>query len=238
MIAVTNGVAPNFHMAVTVDIVVLTVRDDQLQVLLVERGTEPDLGAFAVPGGFVRGHEDTDEAALRELAEETGLDGRRLHLEQLRTYAAPDRDPRGRVVTVAYLAIAPNLPIPSAGTDARDASWRPVSDIVSGDIKLAFDHLNILLDGLERARAKLEYTTLAAAFCGEVFTVSDLRRVYEVVWGAPLDPRNFHRKVVNAVDFVEPTGERRVLETGRPAALYRRGPATVLYPPMLRSASG
>jgi 8-oxo-dGTP diphosphatase len=220
--------------AVTVDLIVLTVREDQLHVLLIERGIEPYPGEFALPGGFILDHEDADEAALRELAEETSLDGRGLHLEQLRTYATPGRDPRGRVVTVAYLAIAPNLPVPTAGTDARHASWQPFDRIDCGDIELAFDHAAILRDGVERARAKLEYTTLAAAFCGEVFTMSDLRRVYEVVWGVSIDPRNFHRKVVKTEGFVEPTGDKRPGETGRPATLYRRGPATTLYPPMLR----
>lgn len=237
MIAVSDA-ARNFRMAVTVDVVVLTVREDQLQVLLVERGNAPYLGELALPGGFVRGHEDVDGAALRELGEETGLDGSRLFLEQLRTYGTPERDPRGRVVTVAYLALAPDLPVPVAGTDARAARWSPVSRVASGALRLAFDHARILADGVERARAKLEYTTLAAAFCPDVFTVSDLRRVYEVVWGVVIDPRNFRRKVVTARGFVEPTGDRRAHQTGRPAALYRRGPATDLHPAMLRTGAG
>ncbi|WP_436970985.1 NUDIX hydrolase [Micromonospora coxensis] len=222
-------------MSLTVDLVVLTVRDDRLHVLLIERGKEPFRGKTALPGGFVRSREDSDAAALRELAEETGLDGRTLHLEQLRSYTEPDRDPRGRVVSVAYLALAPDLPLPVAGTDARHARWTPVADIGPGD--LAFDHARILADGLERARAKLEYTTLATAFCPPTFTITELRRVYEVVWGVSLDARNFHRKVVNAEDFLVATGTRRVPDVGRPAALYRAGGATVLYPPMLRAAA-
>jgi 8-oxo-dGTP diphosphatase len=223
-------------MAVTVDVVVLTIRDDELQVLLVERGIEPFRGRLALPGGFVHPDEDADRAARRELAEETALDGDGLYLEQLRTYTAPDRDPRGRVVTVAYLAIAPDLPVPVGGTDARSARWQPVLPVLSGDVELAFDHRDIVVDGVDRARSKLEYTTLATAFCPEVFTMTQLRRVYEVVWGVSIDARNFHRKVANAEDFLVPTGERRLQETGRPAALYRRGPARTLFPPMLRVA--
>jgi 8-oxo-dGTP diphosphatase len=219
----------------TVDLVVLTVRDDRLQVLLIERGEDPYLGTSALPGGFVNEYEGLDEAAVRELAEEAGLDGRRLHLEQLRTYATPGRDPRARVATVAYLAIAPDLPVPVAGTDARAAAWVPAGDPATPLPELAFDHGQILADAIERARGKLEYTTLAAAFCADEFTMGELRRVYEVVWGVALDGRNFHRKMLGAKGFLVPTGGRRMPEVGRPAVLYRRGPAGELYPPLLRS---
>lgn len=223
-------------LSVTVDLVIFTVREDRLQVLLVERGKAPFLGRAALPGGYVREGETLDDTALRELREETGLDGRQLHLEQLKSYGDPDRDPRGRVITVAYLALGPDLPLPTAGTDARFARWAAVDAITPGE--LAFDHAVILGDALERARAQLEYTTVAAAFCPEPFSVSELRRVYEVVWGFPLDPSNFRRKVTGADGFLRPTGERRVAETGRPAALYHRGTAKLLYPPLLRSGSG
>jgi 8-oxo-dGTP diphosphatase len=236
------------EVLLTVDLVVLTVRDDRLQVLLIERGKEPFLGGLALPGGFLREGEDLDDAAIRELTEETGLDGRRLHLEQLRVYGRPGRDPRGRVVTVAYLAIAPNLPVPVAGTDARHARWAPVTEqlysppdppVEPADpaTTLVFDHPMILRHAIERAREELEYTTVAAAFCGESFTVTELRQVYETVWGRPLDPRNFHRKVLGAEGFLVPTGERRIPELGRPALLYRRGDARLLNPPMLRAES-
>jgi 8-oxo-dGTP diphosphatase len=216
---------------VTVDLVILTVHGEHLQVLLVERGNEPYRGRLALPGGFLRHKENLDDAAVRELAEETALDGTRLHLEQLGAYSAPDRDPRGRVITVGYLAIAPSLPIPVAGSDARAARWAAVDTVTAG---LAFDHNKILADGIERARSKLENTTLATAFCADTFTIGELRQVYEAVWGVPLDPRNFNRKVTNTHGFVVPTGAMRSQETGRPAALYRRGPATTLYPSILR----
>jgi len=154
-----------------------------------------------------------------------------MHLEQLATYGAPDRDPRGRVVSVAYLAIAPDLPLPQAGTDARSAHWSPVGKVRHA---LAFDHAEILADAMERARNLLEFTTLAAAFCGQEFTVGDLRNVYEVVWDTQLDPRNFNRKVASTKGFIEPTGNKRALGTGRPAVLYRRGEATILNPALMR----
>jgi len=221
---------PHAPVRITVDLVILTIRADRLHVLLVERDNEPYQGALALPGGFVRPEEALEDAARRELAEETALDDRRMHLEQLNAYGAPDRDPRGRVVTVAFLAIAPSLPAPVAGSDARAARWVPV-DTLDG---LAFDHDQILADGLERARSKLESTTLATAFCADTFTIGELRRVYEVVWGIPLDPRNFNRKVTSTDGFVVATGATRSQDTGRPAALYRRGPATTLYPAVLR----
>jgi 8-oxo-dGTP diphosphatase len=224
----------HLRLRLAVDLAILTVRQDRLQALFIERGKDPYQGQLALPGGFLRDREDLLSAAERELAEETDLDGRNLHLEQLATYGEPDRDPRGRVVSVAYLAIAPDLPIPTAGSDARSAYWAPVDSIAG---KLAFDHETILDDAVERARERLEYTTLASVFCGEKFTIGELRRVYEVVWGVELDPRNFNRKILHTEGFVVATGEKRSQETGRPAALYRRGPARSLYPPMLRVAA-
>lgn len=224
------GAYPPF--AVTVDLVVLTIREDALQVLLVRRGGEPFAGAWALPGGFVGIDEDVADAAARELAEETAVPVGGAHLEQLATYGAPGRDPRMRVVSVAHLVLAPDLPSPAAGTDAADARWWPVVEAVGLD--LAFDHARILDDGLERARAKLEYTPLGAAFCPPAFTVAELRRVYELVWGVRLDPRNFHRKVTGADGFLEPTGETTTRDGGRPAALFRSGRTARLHPPLLR----
>lgn len=215
--------------AVTVDLVVLTVREGGLHVLLVRRGIEPYQGKWALPGGFVLEDEDLGSAARRELAEETGLADAGGHLEQLASYGAPDRDPRGRVVTVAYLALLPDLPVPTAGTDAAEAQWRPV-----GELGLAFDHDRILADGIERARSKLEYTPLAAAFCPPEFTIAALRQVYEAVWGEAIDPRNFHRKATSTPGFVSPTGGSTEGGAGRPARLYRRGDAALLNPPLLR----
>ncbi len=217
----------------TVDLVILTVRSGELCVLVVERGAEPFLGQDALPGGFLQAGETLLDAALRELAEETNLDGHDLHLEQLAVYDDPDRDPRGRIVSVAYLAIAPDLPVPVGGSDAASARWAPVSEIRG---TMAFDHTLILDNAVERARSLLEFTTLAAAFCAEEFTIGDLRHVYEVVWSTTLDPRNFSRKIASTAGFVQATGGKRAPETGRPAALYRRGPAKWLSPPLMRAA--
>lgn len=224
--------------AMTVDLVVLTVRDDELSVLLVRRGIEPFKGRWALPGGFVMHDEGLLDAAERELAEETGIVTVGAHLEQLATYGAPGRDPRGRVVSCAYLALLPDMPVPSAGSDAADATWLPVAEVLAGTAALAFDHDEILRDGLERARSKIEYTPLAAAFCEPEFTVAALRRVYEAVWGVTLDPRNFHRKVTTTPGFVTATDGTTTRDGGRPAQLYRRGDATVLHPAMLRPTPG
>lgn len=218
--------------AVTVDLVVLTLRDGGLHVLLVERGAEPWRGRWALPGGFVHADEGLDAAAARELAEETGVHDVPGHLEQLASYGDPDRDPRMRVVSVAYLALAPDLPEPRAGSDAAGAAWVPVTAAL--DRPLAFDHARVLADGIERARAKLEYSPLAAAFCGPEFTVADLRAVYEAVWGRTLDPRNFHRKVTGVPGLLVDTGRTRSEGRGRPATVYRRGDVTTLQPPISR----
>lgn len=203
--------------------------------MLVERGVEPHLGMLALPGGFLSSTaEDIDVAAARELAEETGLDPNGLHLEQLRTYGTPGRDPRLRVVTVCYVAFVPDLPMPHAGGDARATRWTSVDTLLQGHEQLAFDHKQLLADAVERARAKLEYTTLAAAFCGQEFTITELRRIYEIVWGGKLDPRNFHRKVTSVEGFLVPTGKSTRRQGGRPAALYNRGPAHLLHPAILR----
>ncbi|WP_079406377.1 NUDIX hydrolase [Streptomyces sp. 3211] len=220
---------------VTVDLAIFTLRGARLMVLLIDRGLEPFLGRPALPGGYVQKGETLREGALRELWEEAGIDGSLLHLEQLGAYGDPGRDPRGRVVTVAYLALGPDLPVPVGGTDAAHAYWASVEELGRDGTTLAFDHSEILAEALEEVRRKLEYTPVATAFCASEFTLSELRTVYEVVWGQPLDPSNFRRKVLGTAGFVEPTGGQRMPSTGRPAALYRRGGAWMLSPPLLRA---
>lgn len=239
--------------AVTVDLVVLTVRRHALCALAVRRGEAPYEGKWALPGGFVRADEDLASAAARELAEETGLRAQATdsslpgaHLEQLATYGDPDRDPRMRVVSVAHLVLAPDLPSPTPGGDARGVRWAPVDDLLGlgegagrrrdkGEKSpLAFDHDQILAAGVERARSKIEYSSLATAFCPPEFTVGELRRVYEAVWGVALDPRNFHRKVTGTPGFLVPSGGTTTRQGGRPAQLFRAGGANLLNPPMLR----
>lgn len=223
--------------AVTVDIVVFTVRHGRFLVALIERGTEPYKGAWALPGGFVGPDEDLETAARRELAEETGLDSPAGHLEQFGAYGDPGRDPRMRVVTVGYWSIVPDLPELRAGSDAAASHLVAVDDALADPEGLAFDHHRILCDAVERCRQALEITTVATGFCPPEFTISELRGVYEAVWGVPLDPGNFQNKVTEIEGFVVATGKRREGGRGRPPELYRKGPARAIDPPLRRPAS-
>lgn len=229
----------------TADIVILTIRNGELCVLLVKRGGHPYRGHWALPGGFVNADENSDEAAWRELKEETGLDVQQTWLEQLKTYSEPNRDPRMRVITTAYLALLPNAGNPVGGDDAVEAHFFPVRDILSPEdgeetIPLAFDHETIIRDGLERAASKLEYTPLASSFLAQPFTLADLRRVYETVWGKKLHAANFRRKVLTTAGFVEELGRKGGSQfgTGRTADLYVSGDAKLLHPAILRDSFG
>jgi 8-oxo-dGTP diphosphatase len=206
------------HPAVTTDIVVFTVRDEQLQVLLIRRGGEPFRGQWALPGGFLDPTEDLDQCAARELAEETGLSG--LYLEQLYTFGRPDRDPRERVISVAYLALVPAHRFATrAGSDAATAAWVPYHQRPS----LAFDHDEILGVAHRRVTAKLRYTAVAFELLPERFTLRELQRVYEILLGEAVDKRNF-RKWALGLEQIEDTGERRCAGHHRPARLYRVRP--------------
>ena len=210
--------------AVTVDVVILTMTEGTLQVLLVRRGEAPFQGMWAIPGGFKRPTETLDEAARRELSEETGVDAARL-LTQFGAYGDPQRDPRMNVVTVAYVAVLRDVGAVVAGTDAADAALVPVSAVLNGEIDLAFDHLRIARDAIERVRVELEVSGIATAFVGTTFTLAELRAVYEAVWGVQLDAANFRRTVVADDGWVIPTGRRTRPgpSGGRPAELYRAG---------------
>ncbi|MEU6745339.1 NUDIX hydrolase [Spirillospora sp. NPDC046719] len=226
---------PRIAALPTADIVIFTIRSGALHVLLIKRGTEPFSGRLALPGGFVRPGESLHDTAARELKEETGLEGSGIGLEQLHTYSHPQRDPRGRVITTAFLAVAPNLPEVTGATDAHRADWVEVEESLLGpESHLAFDHGVILQRGLEHARRLLEHTTMAAAFCGDLFTIRDLREVYEVVWGVPINPQNFQRKIRSTKGFLVKTRHKRTCRPGAPAELFRRGQAQILYPPMVR----
>jgi 8-oxo-dGTP diphosphatase len=212
--------------AVTVDVVILTMREGLLQVLLVCRGEAPFEGMWAIPGGFKRPAETLDEAAKRELAEETSVEAASL-LTQFGAYGDPERDPRMNVVTIAYLAVLRDVGTVVGGSDAAAASLLPVSDVLSGKIELAFDHLQIVRDAIERVRIELEVTGVATAFVGVTFTLAELRAVYEAVWGVQLDAANFRRSIVAEDGWVIPTGRRAQPGPagGRPAELYRAGQA-------------
>ncbi len=212
--------------AVTVDVVILTMSEGRLHALLVRRGEAPFEGMWAVPGGFKRPTETLDEAAQRELTEETGVDAASL-LTQFGAYGDPERDPRMNVVTVAYLAVLRDVGAVVAGTDAAEAALVPVADVLNEKIDLAFDHLRIVRDAVERVRVELEVTGVATAFVGATFTLAELRAVYEAVWGVQLDAANFRRSVVAEDGWVIPTGRRAQPGPagGRPAELYRAGQA-------------
>ena len=237
-----SGYDPHAYppFAVTVDIVVMTITESDLRVLLIRRAIPPFRDSWALPGGFVRPDEDLDTAAARELAEETSISQEPEHLEQFGTYGHPDRDPRMRVVSVGYWAIVPDLPTPKGGSDAAYAELVPVAELESGRIRLAFDHDRIVADAIARARSRLEDTTIATRFCPPEFTISDLRRVYDAVWDSELDPGNFQRKVKQTVGFLKPLEQttRSGDKGGRPAALWTRGPAESLSPPLTRPDKG
>jgi 8-oxo-dGTP diphosphatase len=199
--------------SVTVDVIIFTLYDNDLQVLLVKRGNPPFEGMWAIPGGFVGIDESLERAALRELEEETGV--RDVYLEQLYTFGDAGRDPRGRVITVAYFALVPATAVqPRAGYDAAEARWWSMYDLPP----LAFDHAGILAYALQRLRYKLEYTAVGFELLPKAFTLSELQAAYEIILGEKLDKRNFRRKILNA-DVIEEAGEYRTGE-GRPAKLY------------------
>ncbi|MDD5468271.1 MAG: NUDIX domain-containing protein [Anaerolineales bacterium] len=207
--------------ALTVDVVIFTLKSSRLQVLLIQRARQPFAGDWALPGGFVSMEEPLEEAAMRELLEETGI--REAYLEQLYTYGDPDRDPRGRVVSVAYYALIPSdAQVRSqGGSDASQARWFPIDELP----KLAFDHNDIIAYGLRRLRYKLEYSAVGFQLLPEDFTLGELQRTYEIILGEKLDKRNFRRRILQA-GIIEPTPRFKSGE-GRPARLYRYRPDAV-----------
>ena len=199
---------------VMVDVVIFTLRDDDLQVLLIRRRRPPQQGMWAIPGGSIGLAEPLEAAALRRLEEETGLAD--VYLEQLYTFGAPSRDPRDRVITVAYFAVVPaSNVVPCAAEDAERVRWWPIDDLPA----LAFDHAEILTYALTRLRYKLEYTAVGFELLPEEFTLTELQSAYEIVLGEKLDKRNFRRKILSAA-VIESSGRTRSGE-GRPARLYR-----------------
>ena len=201
--------------AVTVDITVFTVRNDELNVLLIKRAEKPFQGEWALPGGFVTEDEGLEAAAERELVEETGVSG--VYLEQLGTFGDPGRDPRGHTVTVAYFALIPsdNLEL-TASTDAEGVAWFGIDKLPD----LAFDHDEILELALDRLVAKLEYSTIAFQLMPEAFTLTELQHVYELIERNAIDKRNFRKRIL-ALGAIEPTGEEKREGPHRPAKLYR-----------------
>jgi len=201
------------EMRVAVDIVIFTIQSGELCVLLVKRAIPPFADQFAIPGGFVLDGESLDQAALRELKEETGVS--EVYLEQLYSFGDPGRDPRGRVISVAYYALIATDRSPLiAGSDAAEARWWPIRKLPP----LAFDHGKILDYSLERLRNKLEYTTVGFQLLPERFSLSELQEMYEAILDKKLDKRNFRRKLA-LLKILRPTREFR--RSGRrPARLF------------------
>ncbi len=198
---------------VTVDIVIFTIYNEKLHILLIQRKSQPFQNSWASPGGFLEKDETLIEAAGRELCEETGV--RRIYLEQLYTFGDPGRDPRGRVITVAYFALVPAPLEISAGSDAKSAKWWPVNGLP----KLAFDHKKIINYAMDRLQAKLEYTNIAWSLLPDKFTLTDLQSTYEIVWGKKMDKRNFRKKILS-LGLLTKSSEMRTGLHQRPSYLY------------------
>lgn len=199
------------------DPVIFTVRNGELCVLLARRSEEPKAGTWALPGGFVGADPDNPESpadtALRKLQERTGMGPSKVYLEQLATYADPDRDPRGWLPSIAYLALVSEAQLPA---ETKGVAWHPVDRLP----KLAFDHAKIVADGVERLRGKLWYSNVAVGLLPRKFTMSQARKVYEAVAGQSYNPANFKRDL-KASGLIEDTGEISDGHVGRPGPLYR-----------------
>ncbi|PIN81545.1 NUDIX hydrolase [Candidatus Woesearchaeota archaeon CG10_big_fil_rev_8_21_14_0_10_30_7] len=201
--------------SVTVDLVVFTVKNDNLNVLLVKRKADLKREEWALPGGFVKLNESLENAARRELKEETGVED--VYFEQLYTFGDPDRDSRGRVITIAYFSLIDYTKIKLQSTnDVVDAKWFSMYSLPP----LAFDHSKILNYALTRLRYKLEYTTVGFQLLPQKFTLTELQKLYEVILDKKLDKRNF-RKKIDSLKLVEPTKETKMEGIHRPAKLYK-----------------
>jgi len=221
VITATNTGGYPAPIGLSADPVVFTLLPGRLGVLLARRLEEPQRGMFALPGGFVGESEAPEQTAERKLREKTGVGS--VHLEQLRTYAAPDRDPRGWLPSIAYMALVPPQALPAETPAERDASWHPVDALP----ELALDHARIVDDGLWRLRARVAdkawFMRVAGGLLPEVFTLREAQRLYEAIAGEAVDPANFRRDV-KATGSLSDTGKRRTEGPGRPGTLYRLAP--------------
>lgn len=201
--------------SVTVDILVFTIENNELKVLLIKRGIEPFKDEWALPGGFIRMDESLEDAALRELLQETGV--KNVYLEQLYTFGEPKRDPRTRVITVVYFALVPSTKLDlKASSDAADVSWFPINKLP----KLAFDHKRIIDYAINRLKSKIEYSNIVYGLLHPKFRLSELQKVYEIILNKKMDKRNF-RKWILSLGLLESTGEKDIDGAHRPAELFK-----------------
>ncbi|MCU7904959.1 MAG: NUDIX hydrolase [Candidatus Thiodiazotropha sp. (ex Epidulcina cf. delphinae)] len=205
---------PYPHPAVTTDVALFTIRGEALSILLIRRGNPPYRGMWALPGGFLDIGEDLETCAKRELREETGIEG--VYLEQLYTFGKPERDPRERVISIAYFALTRSDRLKlKAASDATRAVWFPVGQLP----ELAFDHANIIQSARRRLLAKLSYSMIAFQMLPNHFTLSQLQTVHEILLNGHLDKRNF-RKAILARGIIKETGEFSQNGSHRPAKTY------------------
>ena len=214
-----NSAGYDAPIGLTADPVVFTLLNNRLSVLLARRLEEPQRGMFALPGGFVGTDESPEQTAERKLREKTGVGS--VHLEQLRTYADPKRDPRGWLPTIAYMALVAPEALPEEGPAGREASWHAVDRLP----ELALDHALIVDDGLWRLRARIAdkpwFVRVGGGLLPDRFTLAQAQRLYEALRGEPVDPANFRRDV-KATGLLADTGEQRSEGPGRPGRVYRR----------------
>jgi 8-oxo-dGTP diphosphatase len=234
MSGAANSEYPIF--GVTCDIVIFTMNDGEPHVLLIRRGGDTFAGMWALPGGFKHPDETLDQAARRELREETNVEAP-PYLAQFRAYGDPGRDPRQNVVTIAYLAVVPQVTDIRGGTDAVEAALRPVEDVLSSELPLAFDHSQIVSDAFDYVAEQLEVSDIATSFVPKEFSLSQLRNVYESFWGSQLDGANFRRNLISdQLSYVKPTGKVGTSSStgGRPPELFRATRAWREFGPPIR----
>lgn len=200
--------------AVSVDLVIFTVDEDELKVLLIKRASQPYMGNWSIPGGFLKAQESLDDAAIRVMNEKTGVG--QVYLEQLYTFGRPDRDPRARVITVTYFALIPwqNLAQPES-RKVKDLAWFSADHLP----ELAFDHQEILMYAIQRLRAKASYSNIVYGLLPIQFRLSDLQRIYEIIIDKPLDKRNFRKRMLST-GLLQETGRKELTGAHRPAMLY------------------